>query len=254
MLSIVTIHLEDFDGLQRTLDSLRRLLTREDLEWIVIDGGSAFEAAGLQSLREDVSGLARHMVSEPDEGIYQAMNKGTALANGRYVLYLNAGDELHGDFDPGVVTRALGDADPVMIWGQCIEQYRDGRQLALKTRSRRWAWYGMPASHPAIFFERASLGIDPYDCEFRIAADYNLVCRLLKSGRDVLRLDVPVSIFHHGGVSDMLAAQTRAEEDRVRRTWFRVPRIVAFGIRGFKAVMKRLSAWVWFRRIWRSRV
>ena len=88
--SFVTVNRNQATGLAKTLDSVRAQTFR-DFEHIVIDGGSTDGSADLLRVRAD--GLA-YWVSEPDNGIYNAMNKGLQRASGRWVLFLNGGDRL----------------------------------------------------------------------------------------------------------------------------------------------------------------
>jgi len=78
-LTIITIHLDDPDGLHKTFESLGPTLRSESVEWIVVDGGSDRQSA---AVLKAVESLADVFISEPDEGIYDAMNKGTRLAAG----------------------------------------------------------------------------------------------------------------------------------------------------------------------------
>lgn len=253
LLSVVTIHLNDFEGLGRTLRSLEPHLAAGGLDWVVVDGESDRGTAEQAEVLDAARNSAAAFVSEPDAGIYHAMNKGTRMAQGGFVLYLNAGDELQPGFEFGRFLAAAR-GEPGMIWGNCTERYQGGQLVPIKTRSARWAWYGMPACHPAIFFNRRILGPEPYDTGFSIAADYDLVCRLLKSGSEVVMLDHPVSVFHRGGVSDARSRLTRSEENQVRMKYFSVPGPVGAALRTFKAMNRQLSKIAWFRRLWRSRV
>lgn len=90
-LSIVTINYNNKDGLQKTVDSVIRQTWR-DFEWIVIDGGSK---DGSKELLEQFQQYFSYWCSEPDGGIYQAMNKGIDHAQGEYLQFLNSGDSLH---------------------------------------------------------------------------------------------------------------------------------------------------------------
>lgn len=92
-LSIITINLNNISGLKDTMQSVVSQ-TFKDLEWIVIDGGST---DGSKELIEKNSDKISHWVSEKDNGIYQAMNKGIRLAQGEYLLFLNSGDYLTED-------------------------------------------------------------------------------------------------------------------------------------------------------------
>ena len=87
-LSIITVNLNNRDGLQRTIDSVVSQ-TFKDFEWIVIDGGST---DGSKELIEQYADRFAYWVSEPDKGIYNAMNKGIKVAKGEYLLFLNSGD------------------------------------------------------------------------------------------------------------------------------------------------------------------
>lgn len=87
-LSIITINLNNKDGLQKTIESVISQ-TYKDFEWIVIDGGSK---DGSKELIEKYSNHISYWVSEPDKGIYNAMNKGIRVARGEYVEFLNSGD------------------------------------------------------------------------------------------------------------------------------------------------------------------
>ena len=89
-LSIITINFNNRDGLQRTIASVVAQSFR-DFEWIVIDGGST---DGSRELIEQNAHFFSYWVSEPDKGIYNAMNKGIKASNGDYLLFLNSGDSL----------------------------------------------------------------------------------------------------------------------------------------------------------------
>lgn len=87
-LSIITVNLNNKDGLQKTIDSVISQ-TYKDFEWIIIDGGST---DGSKELIENYSDYVSYWVSEPDKGIYNAMNKGIKQAHGEFLQFLNSGD------------------------------------------------------------------------------------------------------------------------------------------------------------------
>ena len=90
-LSIITINYNNCDGLQKTIDSVIAQTWR-DFEWIVIDGGST---DGSKELLEQYKEHFSYWCSEPDKGIYNAMNKGIAKANGDYLNFMNSGDAFY---------------------------------------------------------------------------------------------------------------------------------------------------------------
>lgn len=232
------------------MQSLAAFSGQESMEWVVVDGGSQLPD-GQDDAFGQVSSLATHFVSEPDEGIYDAMNKGTRLATGDYVLYLNAGDELHPEFDPTLLAQSVEADSPEMVWGRCLERYEDGTTIQIKTRSPSWAWYCMPVYHPAVFFRREALGDSPYNTGFKITADYELVCRLLTSGARVEMLDAVVSVFHRGGLSLTHGEVTGDEENRVRMKYFKVSPLTGKAIMSVKFFTARLSHVPWARQLWR---
>ena len=87
-LSIITVNLNNRDGLQKTIKSII-CQTSKDFEWIIIDGGST---DGSVELIEKYAKYITYWVSEPDDGIYNAMNKGIELAKGDYLNFMNSGD------------------------------------------------------------------------------------------------------------------------------------------------------------------
>jgi len=90
-LSIITVNLNNKSGLQKTIDSVISQ-TYKDFEWIIIDGGST---DGSKELIEQYSQYITYWISEPDKGIYNAMNKGIVQAKGEYLQFLNSGDALY---------------------------------------------------------------------------------------------------------------------------------------------------------------
>ena len=101
-LSVITINYNDKDGLLRTAKSVVEQ-TFKDYEWLVIDGGST---DGSQEIMGQFSAHIAWGVSEPDGGIYEAMNKGLAKASGDYVQFLNSGDSF---IDRDVLERVFAD-------------------------------------------------------------------------------------------------------------------------------------------------
>ena len=113
-LSIITVNLNNRDGLQSTIDSVLSQ-TFTDYEWIVIDGDST---DGSRELIEQYSDRFSYWVSEPDKGIYNAMNKGIAQAHGEWLQFLNSGDWLYEDTTLEKVFSDSHDAD--ILYGNVV--------------------------------------------------------------------------------------------------------------------------------------
>ena len=99
-LSIITINLNNKADLQKTIDSIFTQTCKE-FEWVIIDGGST---DGSVELIKETLQYINYWVSEPDKGIYNAMNKGIKASHGEYLLFLNSGDYL---YDSSVIHNVL---------------------------------------------------------------------------------------------------------------------------------------------------
>lgn len=186
-------------------------------ESIVVDGGSSDGTAAF--LRREKR-IARY-VSEPDRGIYDAMNKGLRLCRGDFVIFMNAGDEF---FNPRVLERAAAvlraHPDCRFLFGDACLVGEDGHC--------RFREYDAPVTtqnicHQSIFYDRrlfAELGM--YDERYRIVADYDFNLRAIAgSGVVPYHFSYPVCRFYEGGLSSggKYAEKQRADAALLRREW-----------------------------------
>ncbi|HBU94150.1 MAG TPA: colanic acid biosynthesis glycosyltransferase WcaE, partial [Leclercia adecarboxylata] len=128
LLSVITVAFRNLDGVVKTWRSLRNLARDPSLsfEWIVVDGGSN---DGTAEFLEKLNGeFNLRYVSEKDRGIYDAMNKGIDMAQGRYAIFLNSGDIFHEDVAQFVrqLAREKGNA---MILGDALLDFGDGNKV-----------------------------------------------------------------------------------------------------------------------------
>ena len=252
IISTVTIHRDNFEGLHATFVSLANILPSPEVQWIVVDGKSRVCDSRQREILEEVRNQAGFFSSEPDEGIYDAMNKGTVQASGDYVLYLNAGDELHPGFSLPALERSLGGSRPEMIWGVCHERYANGAVVRVANRSPRLSWYGMPVNHQNVLFRRDVLGNSPYDRRYRVCADYDLVSRILTQGGTVHRANVPIAIFQRGGVNFQHLTCNFEEEHLLRCRHYGVPKPVSKLLKGMKMMTARAGQVPALRRLLRK--
>ncbi len=219
-ISIITVHKDQFGGLARTFRSVQALCKRPGVQWVVIDGASVTDTSARRELVDSVQSVSDVFLSEPDSGIYEAMNKGVELARGQYLLFLNAGDCLHRHFDPAQVFGPLSPPGPDMVWGRYDESGRRNQRANIAPRGRNWAWWGMPVSHQAILFRRESLGDRPYDETLKIAGDYDLLLRLLSQGASVVTTPVPICVVDGAGISNTAQLPALAEQMAVRKRYY----------------------------------
>lgn len=173
-LSIVTINRNHAAGLQKTIDSLAAQ-TCQDFEWVFIDGASddtSLVCAQAYLRAHDVC------LSEPDRGIYHAMNKGIALAKNDFVLFLNSGDTFVDSTALEMVRTTLAQR-----WQDGIDVLLCGFEVRKKVRMPKpiWLrWWSLPTSHQAMIYARALLQRYPYDESYRFASDFEQFLRICK--------------------------------------------------------------------------
>ena len=186
-------------------------------ESIVVDGGSS---DGTVAFLRREKRIARY-VSEPDRGVYDAMNKGLRLCRGDFVIFMNAGDEF---FNPRVLERAAAvlraHPDCRFLFGDACLVGEDGHC--------RFREYDAPVTmqnicHQGIFYDRqlfAELGM--YDERYRVVADYDFNLRAIAgSGVVPYHFSYPVCRFYEGGLSsgEKYAEKQRADAALLRREW-----------------------------------
>lgn len=222
LLSVVTVAFRNYDGVVNTWRSLRNLARDPSLtfEWIVVDGGSD---DGTAQFLEKLNGeFNLRFVSEKDRGIYDAMNKGIAMAQGRYTLFLNSGDVFHEDVTDFV--RQLGRKnDDAMYIGDALLDFGEGNKTRRSAKHGWYIYHSLPASHQAIFFPTAGLKKHPYDLQYKVSSDYALAASLYRSGYPFRRIKGLVSEFSMGGVSTSNNLELCRDAKNVQRKILRVP-------------------------------
>mgnify|MGYP002523103776 CR=1 FL=1 len=164
-LSIITINYNNKLGLQKTIDSVI-CQTWKDYEWIIIDGGST---DGSRELIEQYQQYLAYWCSEPDKGVYHAMNKGVSKASGDYVNFMNSGDTYYDKSVLQKIDDLNSQAD--IISGKTVHtdslkplfQYNGSLLIQL---------YVTTISHQGAFVKKTLLNKYPYDENFKIVSDW----------------------------------------------------------------------------------
>ena len=179
LFSIITVTWNAASVIAPTLESVQRQ-TNSDYELLIIDGASTDET--LTIVRQaSIAGL--RVFSEPDKGLYDAMNKGIARARGRYIMFLNAGDAFASET---VLARLalLTASNPGVIYGQTqlVDARRNvvgQRHLTAPKRLTAASFLnGMVVCHQA-FVARRDL-VPEYDLQYRLSADYDWCIKILR--------------------------------------------------------------------------
>jgi len=250
-ISIITVHLNDFSGLEQTCRSLQALRSRAGIQWVVIDGASSPADDGDREIFDLVRRSSDTFISEPDTGIYDAMNKGIGLAREPYLLFLNAGDRLHPDFSPARIFEEAAETNPDMIWGSYDESGKNNRLANLQPKSKKWLWWGMPTSHQAILFRRDFLNPDRYDTSLKIAGDYDLVLKLLKKGAAIRTTTIPICVSDGMGVSNMQQDAALNEQMLVRKRYFGTSAVVNQSVSAAHRLIGGIGRVRFLRKLWK---
>lgn len=199
VLSIITIVYNNVRDIERTMRSVLNQ-SYPHIEYLVIDGAST---DGTKDIIEKYQDQLTTYISEPDKGIYDAMNKGLKLATGDYVLFMNSGDELYDMETVAAVFAAGTDAD--IYYGE-TEMFNENWESLGQRRHEapaQFTWksfkYGMSISHQAIYIKRAIT--EPYDLRYRYSADIDWIIKAAKKARKIVNTRRYVAKYLVGGVS-----------------------------------------------------
>lgn len=246
-ISIITICRNDLVGLRRTIASVAAQ-TSPNFEQIVVDGASIDGTLGF--LRSEAAFPWLRWTSEPDRGIYDALNKGLGWATGDFVLFLNSGDTLYSPDILATVARELrtdddvvyGDAifDLLVPWPHQVRQVCDHKSIEQRNN----------LCHQATFFRRSLHLQFPYDTRFKILGDQDLLLRLARLHHAKFRkIDYCICHYLVGGISNQSASRERVEGELVLLRWLNGAEPIS--VRSLLRAMARLlsiRARVGFRR------
>lgn len=215
--SIVTVTYNSEKTLKVTMDSVLAQ-TCPKIEYLIIDGASTDQTVALaESYRERMEqrGIRLRIVSEPDHGIYDAMNKGIRLAEGDIIGILNSDDWYEPD-TVETVRKEFARANCDLLFANIRLHRKDGSSLVKKARIRKFQT-SRDWNHPTMFV-RANIYKSHLFCNRGIHDDYGCYLSLVKEGYHIVTLDKILANFRMGGVSNhkSLKEAIRRIKDRYR--------------------------------------
>lgn len=197
--SVITISYNNAEGLRRTIESVINQ-SYGDFEYIIIDGGSTDES---RNIIESYANCISYWVSEPDKGVYNAMNKGIARAKGEYLHFLNSGDYYASD---NVLSSVFSREYTVpLLRGIQICNYGDRTERWENLGNREVTLYDMFVNtllHQATFircdmFDKYGL----YDEDLKIVSDWKFFFQAILGGEKTTFVDTDIVIFEMDGIS-----------------------------------------------------
>lgn len=246
-ISIITIVKNDASALERTISSVSQQVLKS-FEFIIVDGGSA---DGTLDVIKSHTDCVSSWISEPDHGIYDAMNKGLAHATGDWVIFLNAGDTFSNQevlqrilsdgspnasiflssvnqdtehrvtdtvHDPGIISTGAGDAE--VIYGDSIADYGQF-QIYRKAGSPADLWKGMFCNHQSMLFRRKLFFHREFRTDLDIAGDHEFIYRIHSEGFTFAYLPIPVVTWHTRGVSNRRQVKSVVERYKMVKQYHR---------------------------------
>lgn len=186
-ITVVTISFNAEKCIERTILSVIQQ-SYDNIEYIIVDGESS---DGTMRIVEKYKSDISHYISEPDKGIYDAMNKGIKLATGDYLIFMNADDTFA---DNNVLQKIAEqtDSNSDVIYGnwRTITEYGifANKPASLSTLDKK---FGL--SHQAIFVRVSLLKQEPFDLRYKYAGDYNMISSYYLSGKKFQYVDVEIA-------------------------------------------------------------
>lgn len=202
--SIITVVFNDKQGVERTIKSVVDQ-TYKDFEYIIIDGGSTDGTVDVIKKYDD---RITHWVSEPDKGIYNAMNKGIKVASGEYCNFMNAGDTFADNSVLERVTEVCNDSS--VMTGDTQTCHLEHGQVTFDKIWHSpeeiiggWKLINDALSHQSSFMKTKLLKNNPYNEDFKICSDWQFfVDEIVMKGESYQKIPFVVSCFDGNGISN----------------------------------------------------
>lgn len=257
ILSIITINRNNAAGLEETMQSVA-VQNFKEFEYIIIDGASTDESVEvIKKYESQFSHLT--WVSEPDSGIYNAMNKGLRMASGDYIQILNSGDCLASPDVAERMQKALEKAgNPPILYGNMIKCFPDGRRLVDKCFAGQeitmLGMYTGSLNHDPAYIRRDLFGkYGYYDESLKIVSDWKWYLQaIILGGEKPQYVDMDVTLFDMTGISETNKELDKAERKQVLGQLFPQAIISDYECFAFPiGQIKRLQRHPWaYRMVW----
>jgi len=209
-LSVITINYNNLEGLKKTVESTQNQ-TWQEFEYIVIDGGST---DGSAEYLESQSPCINKWVSEKDNGIYHALNKGIKIATGDYLLFLNSGDHFYNSDILNRNHHHIGEKDLIAF---DINMFGYGLNYIHKHPDELLFSFLFEETfaHQSVFIKRNLFDkIGLYDDTLKIVADWKFFIHAAASGSTYKCIHEVLSVFYFGGISSTAAGTILRRKER----------------------------------------
>lgn len=200
LISIITVVYNGDKYLQQTINSVYNQ-TYKNIEYIIVDGGSTDKTL---SIIEHNNDKISKWISEPDKGLYDAMNKGVAMASGELIGTINSDDWYELNTVQLVVNAYLQNPSKNIFHGQRYDVFENGQKQLYNFNSSnfRFKYFSMTYSHPSMFISKKVYEKINYNIDLKLYADYQFVLTaFLQNSNQFLFIEKPLVNFRLGGIS-----------------------------------------------------
>lgn len=209
--SIITVVYNAFSTIEQTIQSVLNQ-TYPNIEYIIIDGGSTDGTVDIIRKYMDKIDI---FISEKDDGLYYAMNKGIKLASGEIIGILNS-DDTYTEDAVSLIADCFTDPKMDIVYGNAIIVDGSSEIRMYDCSNMEDFWFRMPIPHPSTFVKREiydRYGV--FDTQYQIAADYDLMLKLYCKGVNFWHIDEILTHFRTGGMSVVKRNETAEETHEI---------------------------------------
>lgn len=213
-ITIITVCYNASSCIEKTIQSIINQ-TYSNIEYIIIDGKSTDSTLNLIRKYEK---YISHWISEPDNGVFDAMNKGISMASGEYIIFMNAGDYF-------AETSIIEDVVNYIMHNNNADVYHGDIYRDIKSPKHIWKdipFYlnkkklkGMNICHQAIFTKLSTAKKYYFDTSYKVSADYNMMMQIFKDKGSFKYIPLNIAIYNTTGISTTNWKQTIYEEARI---------------------------------------
>ena len=189
-ITIITVAFNAIKSIENTIISVINQ-TYPSIEYIIIDGGSTDGTVDVIKKYED---KIYYWISEPDKGIYDAMNKGISIASGEWINFMNAGDYFVNNDVLNILVRKKIFNNANLVYGDVIGRYKQGDRL-LKAGDLKNITKTMQFSHQSMFIESSIMKKYKYSMNYKLAADYNFILSIWLNNKQFNYIPIPIAII-----------------------------------------------------------
>ncbi len=196
LVSIITVSFNSVKTIEKTILSVLNQ-TYKNIEYIIIDGGSTDGTIDIIKKYQD---KIKYWISEKDEGIYDAMNKGTLIANGYYLNFMNSDDFFFSNTTIGECIPFL-DGKYDIVYGDVEVRYDDFKFIKKKL-SPKYLWMG-PANHQSSFIKRETMLKYKYNTLNKMVADFEFFLTVHYNQGKLLKINKTIASYSSNGISSI---------------------------------------------------